>query len=115
MNRVALFSRIAAFIFFAAFNVAHSSAQPPLYLRDYAFVPSRSVVHVSGGSQNYDMNLSIAGRFDWATGLDEVWGPGQIPMLVPHGDFVAVHAILFNPLSAAPLPVPGWDLDKTLN
>ena len=24
-------------------------------------------------------------------------------------------AILFNPLSLAPLPLPGWDLDKTLN
>src|SRR3954469_6824086 len=115
MKRVALLSRVAGICFFVAVCVGQATAQTALFIRDYGFIPSRSIVHVSGGSPGYDMNLDIAGRFGWVSGLDEVLGPGQIPMLVPHGQFVDVHAILFNPLSAAPRPVPGWDLDKTLN
>jgi hypothetical protein len=91
-------------------------ADPPDILRDYRFVPSHSTVHVSGGSPGYDMDLSIAGRFGLVTGYDyEVSPTGHVPMLVPHAEFVDVKAILFNPLSAAPVPVPGWDLDETLN
>jgi len=105
----------AAIVAIAMMMASYAIAQPPIFLRDYHFVPLRSTAHVSGGSQNYNMNLSILGRFDWATGLDEVIGPNQVPMLVPIGEFADVHAILFNPLSAAPVPVPGWDLDKTLN
>jgi hypothetical protein len=96
--------------------VGQASAQPPDILRDYRFVTSHSDVHVSGGSPGYNMDLSIAGKFGLVTGYD--YGPSptaQIPTLVPHAQFVDVHAILFNPLSAAPLPLPGWDLDKTLN
>jgi hypothetical protein len=62
------------------------------------------------------MDLSVAGKFGLVTGYDyEVSPTAHIPTLVPHAEFVDVRAILFNPLSAAPIPVPGWDLDKTLN
>lgn len=96
-------------------------AQPPDILRDYRFVPSRSDVHVTGGPQNYNMDLSILGRFGLVTGYDEVLSPtSTVPTLTPHAEFVDVHGILFNPLSAnpvsaAPTPLPGWDLDKTLD
>ena len=64
----------------------------------------------------YNLDLSIAGKFGLVIGYgEEVTPTAHIPTLVPHAEFVDVHAILFNPLSAAPLPVPGWDLDKTLN
>jgi hypothetical protein len=93
-----------------------ASAQPPDILRDYRFVPSHSNVHVSGGSPGYNMDLSVAGKFGLVTGYDYDSSPtAGIPTLRPYAKFVDVDAILFNPLSAAPLPLPGWDLDKTLN
>jgi|SRR3954468_5235557 len=47
---------------------------------------------------------------------NEVIDPtAHVPMLVPHAEFIDVHGILYNPLSLAPLPLPGWDLDKTFN
>ena len=50
------------------------------------------------------------------TGYNEELDPtGHVPTLEPFAQFVDVHGILYNPLSAAPLPLPGWDLDKTLN
>jgi hypothetical protein len=106
----------AAAFAIAMLFVSRAAAQPPDILRDYQFVPAHTVVHVSGGAQNYDMDLSVAGKFGLVTGYDyEVSPTAHIPTLVPHAEFVDVKAILFNPLSAAPLPVPGWDLDKTLN
>jgi hypothetical protein len=109
------FAPLAVVVIFEAL-VGQASAQPPDILRDYRFVPSHSDVHVSGGSPGYNMDLSVAGKFGLVTGYD--YGPSpiaDIPTLVPHAQFIDVHAILFNPLSAAPLPLPGWDLDKTLN
>jgi hypothetical protein len=113
-----------SFIVFAPFAAAliletligQASADPPDTLRDYRFVPSYSDVHVSGGSPGYNVDLSIAGKFGLVTGYDYSVSPtAHIPTLVPYAKFVDVHAILFNPLSAAPLPVPGWDLDEKLN
>jgi hypothetical protein len=96
--------------------VGPASAQPPDILRDYRFVPSHSDVHVSGGSPGYNMDLSVAGKFGLVTGYDYGTSPtAHLPTLAPYAKFVDVHAVLFNPLSAAPLPLPGWDLDKTLN
>jgi hypothetical protein len=95
---------------------SYAAADPPDILRDYRFVPSHSNVHVSGGSPGYNMDLSIAGKFGLVTGYDyEVSPTAHIPTLTPHAEFVDVKAILFNPLSAAPTPVPGWDLDERLN
>ena len=86
------------------------------FLREFRFIPSKTTVLVTGGSPGYDLNLTIAGRFGLVTGYDEVVSPpATVPSLVPHAEFIDVHGILFNPLSLAPLPLPGWDLDKTLN
>src|SRR4051794_26667423 len=111
MKRVILIAVVTA----AGF-VRQAPADPPDILRDYRFVSAHSNVRVAGGSPGYNMDLSIAGRFGLVTGYDyEVSPTAHVPMLVPHAEFVDVKAILFNPLSAAPIPVPGWDLDKTLN
>jgi hypothetical protein len=111
MKRVVLIAVVTAAVF-----VRQAPADPPDILREYRFVPAHSNVHVSGGSPGYNMDLSIAGRFGLVTGYDYEPSPtAQVPTLAPHAEFVDVKAILFNPLSAAPTPVPGWDLDKTLN
>ncbi len=100
----------------ASIAAREAAADPPDILREYGFISSHTVVHVTGGPQNYNMDLSIAGKFGLVTGYDYEPSPtAQIPTLGPHAEFVDVKAILFNPRSAAPLPVPGWDLDKTLN
>lgn len=115
MKSFIIFALLAVAVIFEAF-IGQASAQPPDILRDYRFVPSHSDVHVSGGSPGYNMDLSVAGTFGLVTGYDDRPSPtAHIPTLVPYAKFVDVHAILFNPLSAAPLPLPGWDLDKTLN
>jgi len=111
MKRIVLIAVVTAAVF-----VRQAPADPPDILREYRFVPSHSNVHVSGGSSSYDMDLSIAGRFGLVTGYDYEPSPtAHVPTLAPHAEFVDVNAILFNPRSAAPIPVPGWDLDKTLN
>jgi len=85
-------------------------------LRDYRFIPSKTTVHVSGGPSDYNLNLTIAGELGLVTGYNEELDPtAHVPTLEPYAQFVDVHGILYNPLSAAPLPLPGWDLDKTLN
>ncbi len=115
MNRALLFNRaILVAIVLAAF-ASQSFADPPDILRDYRFIPSHTTVHVSGGFPGYDMDLSIAGKFGLVTGYDYGTSATGIPTLVPLAQFVDVKAILFNPLSMAPLPLPGWELDKTLN
>jgi hypothetical protein len=91
-------------------------SQPPDILRDYRFIPQDTVVHVSGGVQGYNMNLTIAGTFGLVTGYQDGADPtAQASTLTPFAQFVNVHGILFNPLALTPLPVPGWNLDKTLN
>jgi len=116
MKRFFLRIPCAAAVITAVLLVSAAVADPPDILRDYRFAPLHSNVHVSGGSPGYNMDLSIAGRFGLVTGYDyEVSPTAHIPTLSPHAEFVDVRAILFNPLSAAPTPVPGWDLDKTLN
>jgi len=107
---------IAAIVVLVAIFAGRALGQPPDVLRDYRFIPQDTVVHVSGGTQNYNMNLTISGTFGLLTGYDYAVDPtAHIPTLVPFAEFTDVHGILYNPLSLAPLPVPGWDLDKTLN
>jgi hypothetical protein len=116
MNRASSVCRAAVAAVVLALVARQAFADPPDILRDYRFIPAKTTVHVTGGSSGYNMNLTIAGKFGLVTGYDEEVSPtAQVPTLVPHAEFVDVHAILYNPLSAAPLPVPGWDLDKTLN
>jgi hypothetical protein len=106
---------VVAVLFFAV--VAHQSfADPPDILRDYRFITSKSTVHVTGGPEGYDIDLAIDGDFGLVTGYDYSEDPTTgVPTIHPFAQFVAVDAILFNPLSMAPMPVPGWDLDDTLN
>jgi len=115
MNKVS-FRRVPVAAIVLAVIAPLAAADPPDILRDYRLVTSHSTVHVSGGLPGYDMDLAITGRFGVATGYDYGVDPtGHVPTLVPHAEFVDVKAILFNPLSLAPLPLPGWDLDKTLD
>ena len=115
MNSKSSVLRAIAFIVVATF-VAHVFADPPDFLSKYRFIPSKTSVHVTGGPPAYDLNLTIAGSFGLVTGYHEVVSPtGGPPSLVPHAEFIDVHGILYNPLSLSPLPLPGWDLDKTLN
>jgi hypothetical protein len=104
--------RAAIAVAVASLAAHRASAQSLDVLRNYRFIPSDTVVHVTGGGiPGYDLNLTIAGRF----GLVTETGPAATPTSDGTARFVNVHGILFNPLSAAPLPVPGWDLDQTLN
>jgi hypothetical protein len=106
----------AIVVLLVAIFAGRALGQPPDVLRDYRFIPQDTVVHVSGGTQNYNMDLTISGKFGLVTGYNYAVDPtAHIPTLVPFAEFTDVHGILYNPLSLAPLPVPGWDLDKTLN
>ncbi len=93
-----------------------AAADPPDLLHNYRFITSRSSVDVMGGFAGVDWKLAIEGRFGLVTGYNDGISPtASLPRLTPFAKFEDVRAILFNPLSAAPLPLPGWDLDKTLN
>jgi hypothetical protein len=106
----------AIIVLLLAVFAGRALGQPPDVLRDYRFIPQDTVVHVSGGPQGYNMDLTIAGTFGLVTGYNYVVDPtAHAPTLDPFAQFINVHGILYNPLSLAPLPVPGWDLDKTLN
>jgi hypothetical protein len=108
--------RVAVAVTVSLIVACQSLADPPDFLRNYRFIPADTKVHVSGGDPAYNMILTISGRFGLVTGYDEVIDPtAHVPMLVPHAEFIDVHGILYNPLSLAPLPLPGWDLDKTFN
>jgi hypothetical protein len=95
----------------------YAAAQPPLLLKDYRFITPKSVVDVTDGKSGIETSLNILGRFGLETGYNEGSGgpTAQAPQLVPYAAFTDVKAILFDPRRASPLPLPGWDLDKTLN
>ncbi len=95
---------------------APAVADPPDILRNYRFIPSHSVVHVTGGFAGIDWDLNVAGHFGLVTGYNYGADPAaHVPTLEPFAQFTDVNAILFDPRRASPLPSPGWDLDKTLN
>jgi hypothetical protein len=109
MNKVSFCFAVAATVLAAIAPLA--AADPPDILRDYRFITSHSTVHVSGGLPDHDLDLAIAGRFGVESGYDYGVDPTtHTPTLVPHAEFVDVEAILFNPLSLAPLPAvcPKW-------
>ncbi len=94
-------------------------ADPPDLLREYRFIPAKSIVHESSGSTATGVNLTVAGTFGLVTGYND--GPTPIasasPVLEPFAAFVNVHGILYPAPSVPPVAVPTWalDLDKTLN
>jgi len=115
MNKISI-SRAGAWYVALCIFATQSAADPPDVLRNYRFIPSHSTVHVTGGFAGYNLDLEIAGQLGLVTGYDYGVDPtAHIPTLKPHAEFVNVNGYLFNPLSLAPMPVPGWDLDKTLN
>lgn len=111
MNRFWLLLSVAAMAMTSSVAMGQV-IDPALFLLDYRFVPSKTNVHVTGGPNDYNMNLAISGSFGLLSGYD---GSSSGHISDPNAKFVDVHGILYNPLSAAPLPVPGWDLDQTLN
>jgi len=115
MNRFPALWSVAVAALLSSVVSHHALADPPDILREYRFITSRSTVHVTGGFAGWDMDLAIQGRFGLVTGYEYSTTPTGIPTLNPYAQFVDVDAILFNPLSLAPMPVPGWDLDDTLN
>ena len=102
---------------FVGWTQSPALADPPDILRDYRFVTNKSTVEVTGGLAGIDWPLQISGRFGLVTGYDySTDGPtAHIPSLVPFAQFTDVDAILFDPRRASPLPLPGWDLDETLD
>ena len=115
MSRFRLLSSVVLAVLLSPVVPRNSLADPPDILRDYRFITSRSTVHVTGGFAGWNMDLAIRGDFGLVTGYDYSTSPTGTPTIDPYAQFVDVDAILFNPLSMAPMPVPGWDLDQTLN
>jgi hypothetical protein len=116
MSAFSAFRRLLLSIVAILSMATSAAADPPDVLRNYRFIPSRSTVDVTGGLAGFDMTLNIRGRFGLVTGYRHEITPGpQPPTLDPFVKFVDVKAILYNPLSLAPWPSPGWDLDDTLN
>ncbi len=114
MKRFSSIRRLALVAVLSGLVAQQTAAEPPDILRNYRFIPSHSNVHVTGGFAGVDWDLAIAGRFGLVTGYGaDVDGPH--PTLQPYAQFVDVEAILYNPLSMAPMPVPAWDLNDTLN
>jgi hypothetical protein len=101
-------------VLFFALVAPQGLADPPDIFRDFRFITAWSTVHVTG--PDYDIDLAIEGDMGLVTGYDYVIDPvSQLPQLIRYAQFDYVDAILFNPLSLAPMPVPGWDLDERLN
>ncbi|MEX0611558.1 MAG: hypothetical protein WD738_05455 [Pirellulales bacterium] len=104
----------AVFVLLVLAVVARQVAAAPDILRNYRFIPSRSTVHVTGGFAGFDWKLEVAGKFGLVTGYgQDVDSP--LPVLRPYAQFVDVDAKLYDPRVMAPIPMPGWDLDDTLN
>ena len=116
MNRFPALSSVAITALISSVATHYTLADPPDILRDYRFITSRSTVHVTGGFAGWDMDLAIRGDFGLVTGYEYSNDPSSgVPTINPYAQFVDVKATLFNPLSMAPMEVPGWDLQQTLN
>lgn len=92
--------------------VASFALGAPEIRRQYQFIPSKSTVHVTGGFAGADWPLAIDGNFGLVTGYG---ADVEVPPLDPFARFVDVKATLSDPRRMGPLPMPGWDLDATLN
>jgi hypothetical protein len=121
MKRLLMAGRLSALAILAGgCFCTFAAASHPDILRNYRFIPSHSTVHVSGGFAGVDWDLQIAGKFGLVTGYQEGYsclaiGCPPPPTHLPYAQFVDVDAILYDPRILAPIPLPGWDLDETLN
>ena len=115
MNARASVCRAVGFAILWAGIFSHAVADPPDLLREYRFIPAKSIVHESSAATATGVNLTVAGTFGLVTGYDN--GPSASPVLEPFAAFVNVHGILYPAPSVPPVAVPTWalDLDKTLN
>jgi hypothetical protein len=102
---------VGAVYIIVASSAGYCDADPPDVLQSFRFIPARSTVHVTGGFAGLDWPLHVRGTFDFVTGFDQP----SVLTLVPYAKFENVEGKLFNPLSTAPIDMPGWDLDDTLN
>ena len=108
MYRVSSLCPFAGLALFLTLLVQQAVADPPDILRNYRFIPSESTVHVTGGLPDYNLNLTIAGQFGLVTGYNELPSPvgsaATPPTLEPFAQFIDVHGILYNSLSATAAP-----------
>jgi hypothetical protein len=120
------FSRPSAVaILFALLIAPYAAASDPLVrpdlriLRNYRFIPSRSTLHVTGGFAGVNWELAVKGDFGVVTGFESgvvCAAIGCPPTLFfPFAKFVDVDATAYEPKVMGPIPMPGWDLDDTLN
>jgi hypothetical protein len=120
MGRVLVHKWIAMATVVAAAAARPAAADPPDILRSYRFIPSQSAVYVSGGIAPVNFHLNIDGRFLLSTGYSKTHGVSgpyadRFYTYTPYAAFSEVDAILYNPKMLGPAPMPGWDLDETLN
>jgi hypothetical protein len=100
--------RAIVLVALASLAVGHAAADPPDVLRHYRFIPSRSIVHQTGGFAGFDITHHVYGQFDLVTGYEYGVDP---PSLMPFAKFENVDAWL---VPNGPLLFV-LDLDRTLN
>jgi hypothetical protein len=116
MNRAYYQIRVWTTVAAGSLLAWQAAADPPDILQQYRFIPGHSLVQVTEGFAGVDWPLEIDGRFGLVTGYEYSVSPtAHVPTLTPFAKFTDVNAILFDPRRASPLPLPGWDLDQTLN
>lgn len=65
---------------------------PPDVLHNYRFLPRHSTLDVTGGIAGVQLTYNLFGKFGIATGYDQSPLAVYPPILVPHAEFVDVHA-----------------------
>jgi hypothetical protein len=97
------------------FAAGHAAASHPDILRNYRFIPSRSILEVTGGFAGIQETFHARGTFGLVTGYEEGVSCAAIgcpdPSHIPFAKFVDVDAWLHpdSPLTYV------WNLDDTLN
>jgi hypothetical protein len=117
MYRLLVFARVWVLAVLAALlAIGDAAGSHPDILRNYRFIPSRSVLEVTGGFAGIDETSHVRGTFGLVTGYEDGVSCAAIgcpppPSHVPFAKFVDVDARL---VSKGPF-TNGWDLDDTLN
>jgi hypothetical protein len=107
--------RMFAAAVLVAWLVSDAAASHPDILRDYRFIPSHSILEVTGGFAGIEQTFHARGTFGLVTGYEEGYSCMAIgcppPSHIPFAQFVDVRAWLVpdSPLAYV------WDLDQMLN